>query len=312
MPGRDGHLRRGRRIRPGRRIVTLVRYVFAPLLVALSFLTLLPVGVREPTDAEISRSRGWYPLVGLLYGLLLVGVLTLWQALTDSRIPPFTLLTTALLVVIPAVVNRFLHLDGLMDFCDGMWGGRSTERRLEIMRDSRVGSFGVAGCFCVLLIKFSALSTLTLTGWLAGCLLLYPMVSRWTMTLLLTFFPYGRQKGIGSAFESTKRPWLATGLALLTVAAAAWLFMGPAGVVTLIVTSLSAVLLGWWSARRLGGGLTGDCYGATNEIMEALALVVMLMLLLRPDVAVITGYGGGILSGGPWEIRAGWFSYSAS
>ena len=96
-----------------------LRYLFAPLLVALSFLTLLPVGVREPTDVEISRSRGWYPLVGLLYGLLLVGVLKLFVL-----IPPpfaFTLLAAALLTVIPALVNRFLHLDGLMDFCDAMW-----------------------------------------------------------------------------------------------------------------------------------------------------------------------------------------------
>ena len=118
-----------------------MRYLFAPFLVALSFLTLLPVGVANPTDAEISRSRGWYPFVGLLYGLMLVGVLWLFVLVP----PPFaiTLLAAALLTVIPALVNRFLHLDGLMDFCDAMWGGRTVERRLEIMRDSRVGSFAV-------------------------------------------------------------------------------------------------------------------------------------------------------------------------
>ena len=87
-----------------------------------------------------------------------------------------------------------------MDFCDAMWGGRTAERRLEIMRDSRVGSFAVAGAFCVLLVKFAALSTLTLSGWLIAALLVFPVVSRWSMTLLLTAFPYGRQQGIGSAF----------------------------------------------------------------------------------------------------------------
>ena len=129
-----------------------MRFLFAPLLVALSFLTLLPVGVANPTEPEISRSRGWYPFVGLLYGMMLVGVVQLLTLI--SPVFGYTIVGMALLVIVPALVNRFLHLDGLMDFCDAMWGGRTAERRLEIMRDSRVGSFAVAGAFCVLLVKF--------------------------------------------------------------------------------------------------------------------------------------------------------------
>ena len=295
----------------------MLRAVYAPFLVALSFLTLLPVGVKEPTDAEISRSRGWYPLVGLLYGLLLVSLLLLCYLLT----PRFarTLLPAALLVAAPALVNRFQHLDGLMDFCDAMWGGRTAERRLEIMRDSRVGSFAVAGCLCVLLVKFTALDSVRLTGWEFAGLLLFPMVSRWTMTLLLTAFPYGRQQGIGSAFALGNRPWLATGFGLLSVAAAAWLLLGPAGVAVLIVVSLLALLLGWWSARRLGGGLTGDCYGAANEIMEAVSLTLLLALLSFPYFGldpVHVGYGSGIAQSIPIPIAiglppesGGWWSY---
>ena len=277
-----------------------MRLLFAPLLVALSFLTLLPVGVANPTDAEISRSRGWYPFVGLLYGLLMMGLLALWLAV--SPFPPFTLLTVALLIVVPAVVNRFLHLDGLMDFCDAMWGGQTVERRLEIMRDSRVGSFAVAGAFCVLLVKFAALSTLIMSGWLAAWLLLYPMVSRWTMTLLLTAFPYGRQQGIGSAFTAGGKPWLATGMALLCVTVAAWALLGWVGVATLGATSLLAWLLGLWTSRRLGGGLTGDCYGAAHEIMEAIALTLLVLLLtstLRNHIG--PGYGGG--AAGLWLVK---------
>ncbi len=281
----------------------MLRVIYAPLLVAVSFLTLLPVGVANPTDVEISRSRGWYPFVGLLYGLLSLLLLTL-EALVVGR-PGVFMLTIALMVVIPAVANRFLHLDGLMDFCDAMWGGRTAERRLEIMRDSRVGSFAVAGCFCVLLIKFAALSSLLLTGLEVGILLLFPMVSRWTMTLLLTVFPYGRQQGIGSAFAHGNRPWLATGLGLSSVAAAAWFLLGPVGMTVLIVVSLLAMLLGWWSAKRLGGGLTGDCYGAANEIMEAVSLTLLLALLVSLKFDLVrVGYGSGIVSGFPWFI--GW------
>ena len=204
-----------------------MRYLFAPMLVALSFLTLLPVGVSNPTDAEISRSRGWYPFVGLLYGALLLGMVLLW--VLALGLPFFMPALAALLLVAMAVGNRFLHLDGLMDFCDAMWGGHTVERRLEIMRDSRVGSFAVAGCVSVLLVKFSALVSLLMIGPGLEALLLFPVVSRWAMTLLLTVFPYGRQHGIGSAFFAGRRPWLATGFALLTVAAAAWFWMGAGG-----------------------------------------------------------------------------------
>lgn len=291
----------------------MFRAAYAPLLVALSFLTILPVGLASATDIEISRSRGWYPIVGLLYGLLLVALVLLWTLALG--VPMFTPVLAALLVMAMAAANRFLHLDGLMDFCDAMWGGHTVERRLEIMRDSRVGSFAVAGCVSVLLVKYSALlSLLTMVPGLSG-LLFFPIVSRWAMTLLLTVFPYGRQQGIGSAFATHGRPWLATGFALLTVAAVAWFLLGLAGILILVVVSVVSLLLGWWASKRLGGGLTGDCYGAANEIMEVLALVLLLILLWRVELGGMgftMGYGGGILTDMRWPIgfEAGWFSYS--
>ena len=291
----------------------MFRAVFAPSLVALSFLTILPVGVASPTDAEISRSRGWYPAVGLFYGLLLVGIMAVW--VLAMQLPPYQPVAAALLVAAMAVVNRFLHLDGLMDYCDAMWGGRTVERRLEIMRDSRVGSFAVAGCASVLLIKFAALSELWVVGSGLGAMLFFPMVSRWTMTLLLTVFPYGRQQGIGSSFAVGRQPWLATGMGLATVMVGAWLLLGPVGIVVLVAVSLASLLLGRWTQRRLGGGLTGDCYGANNEIMEAVALVLLLILLQRAEWAVAVGYGSDILGGLSWRDavaggwRAGWATF---
>ena len=290
-----------------------MRYLFAPFLVALSFLTLLPVGVAKPTDAEISRSRGWYPCVGLLCGLMLVGLVGLF--ILVSPILARTLLAIALLMVVPALVNRFLHLDGLMDFCDAMWGGRTVERRLEIMRDSRVGSFAVAGCLCVLLVKFAALYTLALSDAFIVSLLVFPVISRWSMALLLTAFPYGRQEGIGSAFFAGNRPWLATALALLTTVVVCWLSLGVVGVSVLAVSSLLALALGLWTARRLGGGLTGDCYGATNEIIEAVSLICLAVWLhFAVPSYVDTGYGSGVffryLNWLP--LQRGWFSYSGT
>ena len=255
----------------------MIRTVFAPLLVALSFLTLLPVGLRSATDVEISRSRGWYPVVGLLYGATLVGLATVCEWLSIT--PP---LTAALLVVALALVNRFLHLDGLMDVCDGVWGGRTVERRLEIMRDSNVGAFAVSGAGCVLLVKYGALVALLSTpGPVWPALLVFPVVSRWTMALLLTVYPYGRQQGLGASFASGSKPWLATGLALLTagiVAGGAGWFVG---LIVLAIGSALALLAGLWLTRQLGGGLTGDCYGAANELIESTALIVSVILVVQ-------------------------------
>lgn len=289
-----------------------MRYLFAPLLVALSFLTLLPVGVSNPTDAEISRSRGWYPIVGLLYGAMLLALVWLFSLVPQPFVR--SMLAAALLVVIPALANRFLHLDGLMDFCDAMWGGRTAERRLEIMRDSRVGSFAVAGCFCVLLIKFAALFNLALTPSVAVVVLVFPVISRWSMTLLLTTFPYGRQQGIGSAFFAGSRPWLTTGLALLTAAAVCWLALGTIGVSVLAASSVLALALGSWTARRLDGGLTGDCYGATNEIVEAFSLAgLALWIGFEAPAYLHMGYGAGIVFDYLYRLllAGDWFSFAA-
>ena len=254
-----------------------MRWLFGPLLVALSFLTLAPVGLSTATDREISRSRGWYPLVGLLYGLLLVGVAELCRWLRIEA--P---LTAALLMAALAVANRFLHLDGLMDVCDGVWGGRTVERRLEIMRDSRVGAFAVAGAGCVLLVKYGALTTLLAgDGIVWPALLFFPTVSRWTMTLLLTVFPYGRQQGIGTAFTSGAKPWLATGWALVFAGLIAAGTGGFAGLAVWAGVSVLALLMGMVLAKKLGGGLTGDCYGAVNEMVESAALIVLVALLAQ-------------------------------
>ena len=95
------------------------------------------------------------------------------------------------------------------------------------------------------------------------------------MTLLLTTFPYGRRQGIGAAFAAAGRPWLAAGWALLTALIVSAAAGGLAGALILAAVSALALLFGWAASRQLGGGLTGDCYGAANEIAETAALVAL-------------------------------------
>ena len=183
-------------------------------------------------------------------------------------------LTAAFLVAVMIVVTRGLHLDGLMDVFDGVFGGFTPERRLEIMRDSRVGAFGVIGAIAVLLLKYGALVSLLMLPqpgkeW---ALFLFPTLSRWTMVVLLGAFPYVRTQGLGSPFHGTGIK-IATTIAGISALAASVLLGGFAGLGLFFGVTVVAWLMGWAIAKTLGG-LTGDAYGATNEIIETVVLIV--------------------------------------
>ncbi len=161
-----------------------------------------------------------------------------------------------------------------MDVCDGVFGGFTRERRLEIMRDSRVGAFGVVGGVAVLLLKYGALlSLLTLPEpgkeW---ALLLFPAISRWTMVVLLGAFPYARSQGLGSPFHGGGVK-IATTVAGLSTLAASILLGGFAGLGLFFGAMAIAWLMGWAMAKSMGG-LTGDTYGATNEVIEMTVIIV--------------------------------------
>jgi len=221
---------------------------------------------------NISHSRAFYPAIGLMIGLVLVGVEE-----GSSRVFSEPL-TAAFLVAVMIVVTRGLHLDGLMDVFDGVFGGFTPERRLEIMRDSRVGAFGVIGAIAVLLLKYGALVSLLMLPqpgkeW---ALFLFPTLSRWTMVVLLGAFPYVRTQGLGSPFHGTGIK-IATTIAGISALAASVLLGGFAGLGLFFGVTVVAWLMGWAIAKTLGG-LTGDAYGATNEIIETVVLIVAIAL----------------------------------
>ena len=251
-------------------------------------MTVFPVtripGARQwsPTQTELSNSRAFYPAVGLLLGLLLVGL----ERGCAEVFPVY--LSAAVLLVSLIVVNRGLHLDGLMDTCDGIFGGFTQERRLEIMRDSQVGAFGVAGAAGILLLKYGALvSLLGLAGsGIEWSLLIFPMLSRWSMVVALGAFPYVRSQGLGSPFHQGGIIW-PTMLAGLTAIAGAVLLGSIAGAGMLAGATLITWLLGRSMAAKLGG-LTGDSYGAINEVIEMLALMAVVAMASHGWVEPLT------------------------
>lgn len=206
-------------------------------------------------------------------------------------------LTAAVLLVFLIGVTRGLHLDGFMDVCDGLFGGYTRQRRLEIMRDSNVGAFAVAGAAALLILKYGALLSL-LTLAVPGkewALLLFPMLSRWSMVLALGAFPYVRSDGLGSPFhQGTAR--LATTAAALIAVAASILLGGIGGAGMLLGASALAWICGRMMAKLLGG-LTGDTYGATNEVVEAAVLMAAVALLpyglIEPGIGPLPRLLGG-------------------
>ncbi|HIM80642.1 MAG TPA: adenosylcobinamide-GDP ribazoletransferase [Dehalococcoidia bacterium] len=274
MPIGNGHLRRRRSLGAYRRRERRGASKLTPFLAALSFLTVFPfIGRRSFSQREISDSRAYYPTVGLFLGLLLVGV-----ELGGRELFP-VYLTAALLLVVLVMATRGLHLDGFMDVCDGLFGGYTRERRLEIMRDSNVGAFAVAGAASLLILKYGALlSLLTIPSpgkeW---SLLLFPMMSRWSMVVALEAFPYVRGDGLGSPFhEGGSR--LATFIAVLIAVLASAVLGGIGGIGLLFGASVLAWFLGKVMSNMLGG-LTGDSYGAINEVTEVGVLVAAVALL---------------------------------
>ena len=262
----------------------------AGLALAVEFLTVLPVRrahVDELVSAEppdMARALPWFPLVGALLGLAFVG---LDWALAFA-FPPG--IRAVALLAFDALVTGMLHLDGFVDCCDALLGTRTVERRLEILRDSRVGAYGALGGALLLIAKFAALTALVSGPVRVLTLLVAPILGRWGMVYAVTRYPYARAAGAGAPFRNRgmSQLILASVVMLLLLAASA-LIVGGRGTgigatLTLAVLLLVAallVLLGWlaWASRRLGGGLTGDTYGAACVLAE------LAVLLLAPPLA---------------------------
>ncbi|MBO54639.1 MAG: adenosylcobinamide-GDP ribazoletransferase [Dehalococcoidia bacterium] len=256
-------------------------------LIAASFLTIVPYRIRnEITPQAISNSRAYYPLIGLAVGILL---LIIEEAC--SYVFPITI-TAALLTATLAIVTRGLHLDGLMDIADGLFGAYKPQERLKIMKDPHVGSFATVMAILILLLKYTALlSILNLN--IPGkelAILLVPCTSRWTMVLQLNLFSYIRENGLGSSFRDNSSR-LASLFAAITVSVVCLLLGGPAGVILLVVLSSIALILGKVMSKMLGG-LTGDCYGATNELIETVGFILAVPVIttgfLLPFTRMVT------------------------
>jgi len=241
---------------------------WGPIAGSIGFLTVIPVPHVAMSPTLTERSLALFPLIGALIGALLGG-LGLWLGHVLPAGP-----IAALLIAGGALLTGGLHFDGLMDTADGVFGGRSPEQRLTIMRDSRVGAFGVMAGGVAILGQFACLSELTGHARFIA-LVVAATTSRWTMLMALWMFPAARTLGIGATFHTgTTRTACIAGTFFVVLLA---LGSGQLGMMALAVGTL--VVLGCGHAlTRLLGGLTGDVYGAFAVVTETLILFVAVAL----------------------------------
>lgn len=253
------------------------------LLLALQFLTMIPITVRGKVETiNLARAMAWFPLVGLILGAssaLLYSLLSLMLPETVCN-----LFVVAFLVII----TGNMHGDGLMDTVDGIYSGRPRERVLEIMKDSRVGSHGVAAGVLVLLAKFVLLDQIPGEMKITA-LIAVPVLGRWAQVYGAAVFPYARIEGGTGGFTEKvgKRELIWASVTVLIVCLAALIPALPGiHAITKLLMQAVSLILGTgagiiWSARYISGklgGLTGDTYGALNEFAEVTALVIFILL----------------------------------
>lgn len=233
---------------------------------ALLFLTVLPLAAPAVSSRELGRSMAYFPFIGLVLGLLLAGT----NYLLGLIFPPSVCALLVLLLLVFA--TGALHLDGVADTADGMYGIRDRATRLRIMKDSRVGAMGVVALLVLLLLKVVSLNAIPPTlRW--QVLIALPVVGRWTMVTLAVLAPYARSEGgTGSVFveEAGRRELL---IATLILAAVLLGFFGLWGLTLLAALVLVVISLERYFKARLGG-VTGDILGAVCEWSEALFLLL--------------------------------------
>jgi adenosylcobinamide-GDP ribazoletransferase len=239
----------------------------AQIRLAASFLTIIPLaGLRPESPEAVAASLGWFPMVGFALGAALALQDAIFAHLLGGAI-------SALLVVLTlTAITGAVHLDGLADTADALGAGRNRERALEILRDSRIGSFGAAAVFFALALEVTAIAQ---SAGAARHAAIFAAVgiSRWAM-VAVSGLDYLRPDGAGAALLGSRARQSNLTIASLTVAGAILPIPGT-HVVSAVVVAIAIVIAMRAFFRRWLGGVTGDLIGACGMIVEVAVLIAM-------------------------------------
>jgi adenosylcobinamide-GDP ribazoletransferase len=233
-------------------------------LLALQFLTILPLNIKNVSGKRLPHAMIFFPVVGIILGFFLVGIQTLFAALNFT-----TVSINILLVITLSLISGGMHLDGLCDTADALLSRKPRQEMLAIMRDSHIGVMGALSLISILLVKIGLLSSLG-APLKVNALILMCMVSRWAAVLSMFLFPYAREDGKAKVFiegMDSKILFFSTLITFLS----ALLIWQLKGILIFLLIGGCVYVSGRFIVRKFGG-ITGDTLGATIELTETMVL----------------------------------------
>ncbi len=240
-------------------------------LLALQFITAIPVKKElDYKEEAIANSMLFYPLIGSLLGAILAGVNYLAQLYLPNSV------VNSLVIIFLIIITGGIHLDGLIDSSDGLFSGCKKDKILVIMRDSRVGAFGVVAVVVILLLKFNLLAELS-EPYRIKTLIFFPTLARWAMVYAAFNYSYAREEGLGIVYAQnlSKTSFI---IATVWTILLAVVFFELKAIIILFLSWCSLVLIINKIDDKLNG-LTGDSYGAINELVEVIVLLIIIILM---------------------------------
>lgn len=245
---------------------------FVDLRHALALLTRLPLpAVGATAEGVQARAGRLYPVIGVLIGAVIGFSYEFLASLNTPRLAAATLA-----LAIGCLLTGALHEDGLADVADGFGGGRTRERKLEIMRDSRIGTYGVLALLVAFVARAAALAALPIHGALAILIVVHAL-ARAPLPLLSLWLPLARNDGLAASVGETSPP---TALVALVLGAAAAFVLLPfqSAMVAIVVAGAAAAAVGVLAWRQIGGR-TGDVLGAAEQLAEIAVLTALVSRL---------------------------------
>jgi adenosylcobinamide-GDP ribazoletransferase len=239
--------------------------ILSQLRLAASFLTIVPVGPGLADNATVAASFRWFPLIGFAIGAALAVEDSLLRMLFPA------MLGSVVVILSLVILTGGVHLDALADTADALGAAGNRQRALEILRDSRIGTFGAAAVFLSLALKIFALGTLHGPDRVVA-LLVAPGLSRWSMVAVAAGLEYLRSEG-GAGATLLQRD---SSSLLVSSAVAATLLLTTLSLRALLAAGVAIVLVfgARWFYQRWLGGVTGDLIGACGEVVETAVLLV--------------------------------------
>ena len=232
---------------------------------ALGLLTIVPLGRRALPDEATRGAAAWLPLIGGLIGVVAAAAYALGETLLGG------FYGAALALAAAAILTGALHHDGLADMADGLGVRGDAQRRLEVMRDSAIGTYGTLALVAYVLLMTAALTPLAAPD-AASAIVCGHVLGRWAALAQLALVAPARADGLGAAFSAT-RPALALGsvAAIVIALAAAGIAAGLAALAGAAIAAAATAA----AARRLVGGRTGDTLGAAVLVTELVVVSVL-------------------------------------